>query len=265
MERLGENDQFTFYAVVSDTYPDISMILKVVTDKVHNGILEREAFLLNEMSEEAERIDAEYAATNDGKILNYQMGFPKLVEQFISPEHQDRRILILRLTMSDLLSNIVPINMVREIDNVRVDPKTSVWILGKLLKILAFAHDMARATIGNFELENIFIFKEHHLVTVFDWSKAVIYSSAVPQKTAMDELRQATKAILILLGGDPEIGTIPQHEHLEGEGAQYRELLQSFLTGDFESIYDAHAHFYEVVKKIWGRQYYPYTTLPIEN
>lgn len=98
------------------------------------------------MSESAERIDEEYGQTHNGQKLNYQIGFPKLVENFISEEQNGRRVLVIRLTMSNSLSEIFPIDKIREIERVRVDPKTSVWILGKLLKIIAFAHDQLFVT-----------------------------------------------------------------------------------------------------------------------
>ncbi len=265
VELLGENENFRFYGVVSDTYPGQSMVLKIVVDKSKNGILEHEAFLLSEMSDEAKCIDEEYAAKNDGKTLNYQIGFPKLIGSFVSPEQEDRRILILHLTMSDTLSNIVPINLIREVDNVRVDPKTSVWVLGKLLKIIAFAHDIVCTTVGNLDSENIFIVKDNHLVGIFDWSKAVIHASPISEKTTRDELRRAVRSVLLLLGGDIQTGAIPDHEQLEGEGIRYRELLKSLLMKDFERVYDAHRYFYEVVEQIWERKYHPYTTIPIEN
>lgn len=265
IELLGENENFRFYGVLSEKYPNQSMILKIVTDKAKNYVLEREAFLLTEMSAEAERIDGLYAKEYDGKKLNYQIGFPKLIDNFVSSEQDDRRILTLQLTMNESLSEIVPINMIRDVDKARVDPKTSVWILGKMLKIIAFAHDQLYSTVGNLDSENIFIVKDNHLVAIFDWSQAIIHTSSLSQKTAMDELRKAVKSVILLLGGDPETGTIPDHEQLEGEGVRYRELLKSLLTNDFASVYDAHHHFYEAVEEIWERRYHPFSTVPIEN
>ena len=263
IEQLGENEDFRFYGVVSDAYPDQSLILKIVTQKAKNHLLEREAFVLTEMSTEAIRIDEEYAQKHDGKKLNYQMGFPKLIDSFISEEQDVRRVLILGLEISDTLSTVTPINLIRTVDKVRVDPKTSVWILGKLLKIIAFAHDLLCTKVCNLNLENIFIIKESHLVTIFDWSKALVRSSQIETNDAMEELRSAVKSAILLLGGDPETGVLPDHEQLEGDGAAYRELLISLLTKDFESVYEAHHHFYEAVEKIWERKYHPYTTIPI--
>jgi hypothetical protein len=262
LDLLGQNQDFEFYGVVSENYPEQSLILKIVLDKTKNYILEREAFLLNEMSEAAERIDEGYVQTHNGNKLNYQMGFPKLVESFISEEHDGHRILVIRLTMSNSLTEISPIDKIREIEKVRVDPKTSVWILGKLLKIVAFAHDQLFATVGKLDAENIFIVKENHLITIFDWSKSIIHSSPLSQKTAMSELRQVVKTVILFLGGDPDTGNIPDHEQLEGGGIKYHELLKSLLTKDFESVYDAHRYFYEKVEEFWERKYHPFTTIP---
>lgn len=260
-ELVGENQNFRFYGVESEDFPEQSIILKIVTDKAFNHMLEREAFLLNTMSEEAIIVDEEYSATHNGQTLNYQIGFPKLIDNFISEEDGGRRILILGLTMSDTPSKIVPVNMITEGDKMRVDAKTSVWVLGKLLKIIAFAHDRMLVTVGNLDSENIFIVKENHLVSVFDWSQSVIYPLSVPKNLVIDELRQAVKVTLVLLGGDPEKGTIPDHEQLQGEGERYRTLLNELLKKDFESVHNAHRYFYEVVEEIWERKYHPFTDI----
>lgn len=263
MEKLGENDDFRYYGAVSEKFPDQSLILKIVTEKGKNYLLEREAFVLEEMSIEAARIDEEYSKAHNGAKLNYQIGFPNVLDSFVLEEQKDRRILILGLKASNTLSSITPISLIRKVDNARVDPKTSVWILGKLLKIIAFAHDFLRTKVGNLDCENIFIVKENHLVTIFDWSKAIVYSSQIEKKDVMEELRNAVKSVIFILGGDLETGVIPDHEQLEGDGGTYRELLISLLTKNFERVYDTHRYFYENVEKIWKRKYHPYTTIPI--
>jgi hypothetical protein len=190
------------------------------------------------------------------------MGFPKLIDNFISEEQKNRKILILSLEISKDISKIVPINLIRAVDKARVDPKTSVWILGKLLKIIAFAHDHC-IKVGNLSSENIFIEKNNHLVTVFDWSKAIMKPVALSKDMAIDEIRQAVKETLLLLGGDSETGTIPDHEQLTGDGVKYKTLLMQLLIEDFESAYDAHHYFYKTVEEIWERKYHPYSTIPI--
>ncbi|MEI6352826.1 MAG: hypothetical protein WCO35_02735 [Candidatus Nomurabacteria bacterium] len=265
MERLGGNDKFNYYGVVSDKYPEQSLILKIVIDKSLNALLDREAYILSELTEEAKRVEDEYMINHSGSEtkLNYQMGFPKLIDNFVSNEQDDKRILILGLEISPVLSEIVPINLIVEIDKMRVDPKTSVWILGKLLKIIAFAHDRLKCTVGNLDAENIFIVKEFHLVSIFDWSKVLLHPEQVEKDLVVNELKNAVKSVILILGGNPEDGSIPDHEQLEGEGEKYRELLKTLLINDFESVYDAHHYFYEVVREIWGRKYHPYSTVPI--
>ncbi len=260
---LIQTQNFRLYRVVSESFPGQVMILKIVTDKNLNHLLEKEAFTLKSMSEEADVVENEYSENHPGKTLNYQIGFPKLIDNFLSPENENRRILVLTLTMSESLSGVVPINMITEQDKVRIDPKTSVWILGKFLKIIAFAHDRMMIAVGNLSSENIFIIRKDHLISIFDWSQVVFYSSGVPHEVVNDELRKAVQVVIVLLGGDPKTGTIPDHEQLEGEGANYRLLLKSLLTKDFESVYDAHLQFYEVVEEIWERKYHPFTEIPL--
>jgi len=261
-ELLGRNDHFNFYKVISDKYPDKSFILKISTKKEYNLLLEREAFLLIEMSETADSLDVFYEQEHPGSKLNYQLGFPKLIDNFVSDDQDNRRILILFLGINPNLSEVVPISLIRTIDKVRVDPKTSVWILGKLLKIISFAHD-SYLKVGNLDGENIFIEKNNHLVTIFDWSNAMMKPEILPKSLVLDEVRCAVKAIVTLLGGDPETGIIPDHEQLSGSGVKYQELLVYLLTEDFKSTYDVHHYFYETVEEIWGRKYHPYTTIPM--
>lgn len=44
LDLLGQNEDFKFYGVVSENYPEQSLILKIVVDKAKNHSLEREAF-----------------------------------------------------------------------------------------------------------------------------------------------------------------------------------------------------------------------------
>lgn len=257
---LGENEQYRLYATA--LFDGRAAILKIVLAPEQNGSLDREAYILQTLREEATATEVEYAKTKTGDtFLNYQLCFPDLIESFISEEQQKRRINILCMSeTSKKLGDLVPLAHLVSKEQVRIDPKTSAWILGKLLKLLVFAHSQD-ISVGLLTGDNILIHRENHYVTVFDWSQANLIGGGVPENTAAEEIAAVTRAVVIALGGYPETGMLLPDEQLED--GRYEDLLKQLLSREFAAAVDAHKHFYEVIRALWPRVYYPFTTYKI--
>lgn len=234
-------------------------LLVAATDG-HNPIVDRWAFTLAELARHARRIEEEYAKVkkDPNAFLNFQLGFPRLVETFPSPKK--RRIMILAFENSEP-SAMVPIaRMVRK-DRLRVDLKTSVWMMGKLLKILAFAHQQG-ISVGTLGSGTILIDPDQHYVNIFDWSDARI-SPKLDDETRRSEIVSAAVAIVEALGGDADERFIHNSEGEEGE--RLIAHLWTLCDGVFRDADVAHGRFYQLVEKLWGRKFYPFTTYSIEG
>lgn len=260
-QELGGNERFTLYRVSSDTRPEQQLVLKIAKTVGQNGFLDREAFLLSSMAEEANRLEEEYAAVvKDGGLLNYQLGFPEVVDTFIAHDQGARRVVIEGFVIADKLDVLVPVVQVRVRDCVRVDPKTSAWVMGKLLKLLVFAHSQGIA-VNNLSGENILLEREHHFVALFDWSSALSHKGGVPQATACEEIRAGAREIILLLGGDPATGSIPHDDQLID--GRYAEFLASLVRGEYNVASKAHSAFYETVEALWGKKFHCYSSYPL--
>lgn len=260
-ERLGETDTFTIYAC---TLPNgANGILKIATAKEHNGILDREAFVLQTLQELAVLIEERTAEREPGKgEMGYKHFFPELIEGFIAVDQGERYVLILGFSeVAKELIDLAPLEHLILRDRVRVDPKTSVWIMGKLLKLLDFAHRQGISVTINGE--NILINREHHKVLIFDWSQSIIKGGPVEADIACEEISQAAREVIKALGGDPETGNLPADDQLDSDW--YQELLWSLASGHEDNASEAHTHFYNLVRPVWPSKFHPFTAYPVRT
>lgn len=256
---VAQDERFDVHtcSTIEDSPKDLLIV--AATDG-HNPAVDRWSFTLGLLARHARRVEEEYAKvrTDPNVLLNYQLGFPRLVETFMSPKK--RRIMILAFENSEP-SAMVPIaRMVRK-DRLRVDLKTSVWMMGKLLKILAFAHQQG-ISVGSLGSGTVLIDPKEHYVNVFDWSNARI-APKLDNDATRSEIVSAALAIVEALGGDADERFIPNNEGEEGE--RLIAHLWTLCDGLFCDANVAHGRFYQLVEKLWGRKFYPFTTHPIEG
>jgi serine/threonine protein kinase len=254
---LGETERFKLYQCLLGDGSE--GILKITAQSRDNPILDREAFLLKLFKETAQCYEKEFAKTKkDDTMLNYHFFFPELIECFIDKDQEGRRISILSLMhISKQLGDLVPLSQIREKEHLRVDPKTSAWILGKLLKLLDFVHGQGIA-ITNLSGENILINREQHYVAVFDWTEAMVTESVLNEEEIATEISLATEAVITLLDGNPETGAIPEDEQLSD--SSYQDFLKQLLDKKETDAFEAHKKFYALIWSLWPREFYPYTT-----
>ncbi len=252
-----------FKCGLSDTQAGL---LKIATAVEHNGVLDREAYLLQTMNEEAKLREDEYAKIKDNEkeMLNYQFFFPRLIESFVSKDNGDRRINI--LSFSDITTELVELAsllLIRLNDRVRVDPKTSAWMMGKLLKLLDFTHSQGISGQA-LDSDNILINREKHFIAVFDWSGATMSPAKVTDDVASGEIAAAAQSVILALGGDEDDKTfsIPEDEQLTD--TRYADFLKNLASGGESDAGKAHTEFYELVRSLWPKRgFHPYTTYKI--
>lgn len=251
---VAQDDRFNIHLCTKADDVNKSFLL-VAAQEGMNSVVDRWGFVLKELAQRATRLEEEYALIRKDlhDVLNYQLGFPVFVDSFKSPKK--RQILILAFANSEP-SAMVPIARMIQRDKLRIDMKTSVWMMGKLLKILAFAHDQG-ISVGPIHTGKILIDPDKHYVNFFDWSETQI-SVSLGDETKRTEISDAAMVIIEALGGDASNRTIPNNEGDEGE--RYSAHLWTLVDALLPDAATAHKRFYEFVEKLWTRKFHPFTT-----
>lgn len=249
------------YTLHKSEVGDRECLLQIATDCRFNTELDRAAYILRELQGQAEALEEEFSEKHklDKKPvapLNYGLQFPELMDDFWSPECDERKVCVLGFRNVDKLIEMVPLSFIKD-EGLRVDIKTSAWIMGKLLKLLAFAHTNG-FSINQLGCKNVLIHRDQHYVLVFDWMKAQIHSGAIPLELRHKDITQAAKSVVSVLGGNFE--SIPDDpDGCEGYD-QYAGLLSKFVRGGEVDALRGHSSFYELVEKLWKKEFHPFTT-----
>lgn len=263
-EKVAESEAYRLY-FCTDTTSSRQCLFQIAATVANNGDLDRAAFVLGELSRRADELEKEWAPKKPAPnhFLNYNLTFPELVDSFVCPEQGDRRVNILAFRGVENVSKMVPVSGITAKDGLRVDLRTSGWIMGKLLKLLVFTHGEG-ILINKLSGSNILIEPDQHYVLVFDWSATTIdHQGEISEDDRRQEISEAAKAVITVLGGDPETGEIPN----DGEAyfGQYAERLRQLAEGDERDAVRAHQRFYELIDGLWERGFYPFTAKPLSH
>lgn len=258
---VAETSTYRLYLCVMEGGGDAKQrLLQVAKTVGDNAALDRAAYLIQRLLHEAERLEAEYARVKKDpkELLNYQFCFPEITDSFVVTEQGGRRVSILKFRGVNDVQEMVPLSNIVHRDRLRVDLRTSVWIMGKLLKILAFAHGVG-IEVSNLALGNILIEPMQHYVVVFSWADAQLSPDGVAHSRVREEIQAAARCVIELLGGTPEEG-IPDDG--TKECTAYAAHLVAIATGGESNAFSAHQAFYALVDSLWPRSYHPFTSRP---
>jgi hypothetical protein len=233
-------------------------LLQVVVDTSHNGVLDRTAFLLKELeraSEETERAYARHTGDPNDR-MNYDLCFPEVVDNFIDEEQGGRRIVILGFRRVENIKKVVPLRYLisPQKDNQRVYVRSSVWMMGKLLKLLAFTHSKG-FSFGEITVDKVMIVPDKHYIVLFDWTDGR-RCDELTQDIARQEISQAAQVVLEALDADGE--KIPMDD-VEGAERYAKQLIH--LSRGYEADARlAHQRFYDMVNSLWEPKWLELTT-----
>ncbi len=232
-----------------------------VAQEGQNGLLDRFGYVLNELKQNALHLEKEYAKVREDPkvLLNYQLGFPELVDTFLV---DGTRINVLGFRNVENPAAMVPIARMVKKDHLRVDMRTSVWIMGKLLKLLVFAHSQG-ISVGRINAGNVLLEPDQHYAVLFDWTASQFYSNQVPPEIRKKEISQAAKTVIVALGGNVGNRMIPDDGD-EGYG-RYRDHLLRLSDGAESNPSKAHERFYKLVDGLWQREFYQFTTYQMKG
>lgn len=258
-QQVAETGTYRLYLCALDGR---ECLLQITTAVEHNGALQRAAFILDELSRRSDEIEVEYERVkkDPSVMLNYKLGFPELVDSFISQDQGGRQVNILAFRNVERVDKMVPLITITQKDGLRVDLRTSAWIMGKLLKlfVFAFSEGFSVDPTGN----NILIEPDQHYVLIFDWSAAEIHPETVPGELQQQYISHAAQAVITVLGGDLETGIFPD----DGEEGfkEYTSHLLGLARGGKKDAKRAYDEFYKLVDMLWERMYHPFASKPIE-
>lgn len=301
LKKVAENNVYRMY-LCEHLQTGRECLLQIGLTDADNSRLERFAYILKELKSRAAELEKEFAKVKgDPKdMLNYGLGFPDLINSFIYTDRDgDRRVNVFVFNNIANAGDAVPLINITEKDSLRVDLKTSVWIMGKALKLLAFTQSEGFA-IKLVSSDNILLDPEKHYVLFFDLMATQIYpDGVVPEEVCRQEIAKAAQAVIVVLGGDPETEYIPSDDSGDriisedddkddegdseddddsetlffshaGDGqekdvSRYTDYLLYLARGDESNAKRAHERFYEIVDSLWPRKFHPFTTLPLES
>ncbi len=256
---VAETELYRLYLCMQED-SDQQYLFQVANEQVNNGKLDKAAFILGKLQSSAIAVEEEYAKIKDkpNRYLNYQLGFPAVEESFKLTTQGNRRVNILKFNGVESIRDLVPLSTLVNKDRLRVDIRTSIWIMGKALKTLSFAHDSG-LVINNLSLGNILIEPDQHYVIFFNWADAQLTRDRVTRSEAREEIIELAHTVIKILDGSVEDG-IP-NDGSEGEVAYCKHLIE-LATNGHSNAFNAHKEFYELVDSIWERGFHEFTALP---
>ncbi|GHU09701.1 hypothetical protein FACS189431_8170 [Alphaproteobacteria bacterium] len=222
----------------------------------HNSALDKSAYMLRKLKEQSNELEELYAKEHPGETVGYDRMFPEVVQSERSGEDRGCRVNILSIKLDPKdtvdIDKMVPLKKLLD-EGMRVDEQTSVWIMGRLLKLLSFIHE--RDMTIDIKPDNVLLAgpEQYHNVVLFDWLDLVLGAAG----NWRDSIKAAAKVTLAALG--VKDGWKPSDSHPE-----YLNFLSELARGNTDGYADSleiHHDFYEIVKDIWGIQYHPMTVV----
>jgi len=262
-ESVSESPTYSMYVCAEEGVPR-ECLLQVSKNAAGDSRLDKFAFVLGELKERAGELEKEYEAvrTKPNMMLNYDLGFPELVDSFVCKELGSRRVNVLAFRNVPEVGKMAALRSIVEKDGLRVDLKTSAWILGKLLKLLTFAHSQ-NISVGMVTAGNVLIQAKEHYVLIFDWSKATLHSGKIPMEMRQQDIMQAAKAVVMALGGSN--AGIPDDPTPNKGYGRYADHVLRLARGSESNAQRAHELFYELIQELWESGYHPFTPIQLSK
>ena len=244
---IGEASKFRIY-LGSDNARQV--VMKVAKTFEDGDSLVEEARWFNVLQALIAQV-AEMQEKSTGTNSHYEWLFANLVSSFLEPSQQDRRINIFEVIDTDFIQ-LTPLPKLRA--KTKIDTRTSIWILGRFLKIYSFYELLADSgdnpivRYANFSPGDYLIGPERHRLIYYN------HSGSMTDVIANDYVRVITKFILewvVINEDDAE--------------QKYLQLLSDFVTNGRATCEEAHTELYQLVRKLWGIKYHPFTYCDLET
>lgn len=238
---IGESSKFRVYLGDNDGR---QVVLKVAKTFEDGDYLAEEAGWFNILRSFIIEV-AKMQAKSGKDSSHYEWLFANLVSSFLEPSQNDRRINILEVVDTDF-GRLVPLPKLRA--QTEIDARTSVWVLGRFLKIysfyelLAISGDNPTTRYANFSPGDYLIGPERHRLIYYN------HSGAMNDAVANNYVRAIAEFILewVVIEDDPT-------------EKEYYQLIEDFAANGRSTCEEAHAELYRLIRKLWGIKYHPFT------
>jgi len=247
---LAETPDWKLYAAKIESLKGQMALMKISSTIEGNAVLNWEEYVLIVMQLMADDIDA---GTHDTEVTpKHGVFFPRIHEKI---DTDDGRVALVLSFHPSILSyrELKPLSAIPS--DKRIDLKTSMWILGKSLKLATFFHE-AGVSIGNVGADNVFITQDNlevHGVFYFDFS----YAEMDPDPAIfVKEISEMAKTVWFACGGtettepplDADIMNPEQHQ-------EYVANLKRMMDGtDVSGARVEMDHLYEINDRIWPKE-----------
>jgi hypothetical protein len=238
---LAETRVFRFY--VAKLSSERVGLVKIATTPSWNGALRREAEILRTLQNAAIQVDS--VAVREGRHpFNYGAQFPEVIEEVDA----DGRLAMFLGYHPAIASYKQLFPLALALGDQRIDLKTSVWVLGKLLRLLDFIH-RAGFSVGRVDASNVLIEKDLHGVVILDFSNAGENPNAAIRNA---EVADAARMVWQATGGTEEVDP-PHDAEIMGaaEHSEFVRYLQHIVRGETKGAGQEHATLYTLADGIW--------------
>jgi hypothetical protein len=229
-------------------------LLMISTTAAHNGSLSKMAFVLGELNKASAEYEVENARSSEKKI-HYDWLFPMLKESFISTSQNGRRVLIVSFAGTNV-ANATSLSSIKHKAQ-RMSLETSAWVMGRLLKLIAFTQEICITGLHLLE-DSVWVDLEDHHMVVLDWSEIIIFPGSVPSEACARDISLAAKIIFKALGGDVKTGL-----YRYDENHPYPKYLWQLATKNSGLGVQEHKQFYEFIHGLFGSGFRPSELLPL--
>jgi hypothetical protein len=219
-------------------------LLKLAATADDNPLLEHEWCILTDLHQLAFQYDQQ-AIANHLKTYNYGAMFPEPLEKFDA----EGRVALFVGFHQDIseFKQLSPLSVL--LKDQRVDLQTSVWILGKLLKLLIFTHESGY-TNRFIRPGNILVETALHGVFCLDWLYARDESESNPDDYVND-LQAAADLIWKITGGISDCPPPYDPDLLNEDHYQkFLAFLQELRIGN-QSPREYQRQLYQLADQIW--------------
>lgn len=239
---LARTETYSLYVV---QLPSGQLGLMKRSNPAGDSVLTHEAVVLSTLCSIAADMDREEVAAGRTPF-GYGTFFPNLVE---AVQVEDKRVVLFLGYHPEIASyaQLRPLSLLTR--GSRVDLKSTVWILGKALKLMRFVHDCGYS-IGLVDPSNLFLEPDLHGVFVLDFSGA---SDSITDAQRLEEVKAITRIAWNAAGGtdtsepphDPDIMSKEDHD-------KFVAFLSSVMDGDAD-IHGILMALYEMSDSIWPK------------
>lgn len=236
-------------------YNNSKYFLQIAASIEQSFKLNSAAYILKQLKLVSDIYESKFRVRFPDEQLNYDWLFPTVMDSFV-PSGQGGRIAnVLAINNGDSLDKMVPLSNIRKKDRRITDLATSVWIAGRLLKLLVLAHDQCVSLV--IDSDNVIIEPKNHNVVVLDWTNATIHQNEMSDEVRMSDIASVALVTLSAIGED--VGDSERYP-----GNIYVDFLKGLVKDRRSDIKQVYADFEMTHGQLFEKgTFYPFATFSI--